>query len=410
MAVSHGLDALDYHRKDPPGKIAVVPTKPCETAADLSLAYTPGVAEPCLRIADQPEKVYDYTAKGNLVAVVTNGTAVLGLGNIGPLAAKPVMEGKAVLFKRFAKVDAIDIELNAPTAEAVVRAVQAIAPTFGGINLEDIKAPECFDVESRLRASLDIPVFHDDQHGTAIVLGAALLNAIEISKKDLSELRIVVNGAGAAAVAIIHHLWTLGVCPDQVTTLDRAGVIWKGRVHDSHKEELAVKTSARTLADAIRGADVFIGVSVAGALTADMLDSMAQEPIVFALANPTPEIGYDEARAVRPDAIVATGRSDYPNQVNNVLAFPYVFRAALDYRVTDINSVMMVAASHAIADLAKGGEVEFGPEHLVPSPFDSRLLREVPAKIAEAAIASKVARVATSVADYRERLEQLALG
>jgi malate dehydrogenase (oxaloacetate-decarboxylating)(NADP+) len=390
VSIAHASRALDYHQLEPHGKLALHATKPCETAADLALAYTPGVAEPCLQIARNPSSVYDFTAKGNLVAVVTNGTAVLGLGDIGPAASKPVMEGKAVLFKRFGNVDAIDIELDARTPDEIVAAVRAIAPTFGGINLEDIKAPECFEVERRLQEALDIPVFHDDQHGTAIVLGAALLNALALTGQSPADLHIAVNGAGAAATAIVLHLRRLGVPRDQIVVCDRKGVIFSGRIHDAAKEELAVPTGARSLADAIRGANVFIGVSVGGALTPSMLASMAPNPIVFALANPTPEIDYHEALTIRPDAIVATGRSDFPNQVNNVLAFPFIFRAALDVRAREINGEMKEAASEAIAELARGET--FGPESLVPSPFDPRLLSHVAPRIAKAARASGVAR------------------
>ena len=332
-------DALDYHSAKPAGKVAIVATKPCQTQRDLSLAYTPGVAVPCMEIHRDPNAVYQYTSKGNLVAVVTNGTAVLGLGNIGPAAGKPVMEGKAVLFKRFADIDVFDIELDTLDPKEVIRTCQLLEPTFGGINLEDIKAPECFEIEEELRRTMKIPVFHDDQHGTAIISGAALLNACEIAGKRLDHARLVINGAGASAIACAEHYIALGVRRENVLLCDTKGVIYAGRTAhmNQYKERLANETPCRTLAEALVGADVLIGLSAAGAVTQDMLKPMAPRPIVFAMANPDPEISYEDALAARPDVIMATGRSDYPNQVNNVLGFPFIFRGALDVRATAIN-------------------------------------------------------------------------
>ena len=348
-------DALEYHSSFPPGKIAVTVTKSCTSQRDLSLAYTPGVSEPVRAIAGDPHAAYRYTAKGNLVAVVTNGTAVLGLGNVGPLAGKPVMEGKGVLFKTFADIDVFDLELKTTDVDEFVQIVKALEPTFGGINLEDIAAPECFEIERRLIETMEIPVFHDDQHGTAIIAGAALLAALDVTGRTLDQIRTVINGAGAGAIACARFLVTLGVPKESITMVDSKGVIYDGREEgmNPYKAEFAAKTQARTLAEALDGADFFLGLSVAGALTPDMLKRMAPKPIVFALANPDPEIDYDVAKATRPDAIVATGRSDYPNQVNNVLGFPYIFRGALDVRAKAINDEMKVAAAKALATLAK---------------------------------------------------------
>jgi malate dehydrogenase (oxaloacetate-decarboxylating)(NADP+) len=413
-------DALDYHRQGRRGKIEVTWTKPCATQRDLSLAYTPGVAEPCLDIAAHPDEVYDYTAKGNLVAVVSNGTAVLGLGDIGPLAAKPVMEGKAVLFKRFADIDVFDIELDTKDPEEIIRIVRALAPTFGGVNLEDIKAPECFRIEEALRASMTIPVFHDDQHGTAIISGAGLLNALEIVGKRIDEVRVVFSGAGAAGIACAKFYIRLGVKPENLLLVDTKGVVHGGRRAgmNPYKASLAVDTDARTLADAMIGADVFAGVSAAGILTADMLKTMAKDPIVFALANPVPEIDPEEALAARKDVLIATGRSDYPNQVNNVLGFPFIFRGALDVRATAINDEMKLAAAKALADLAKedvpdsvitaygGKPIRFGRDYIIPKPLDPRVLLWGAPAVAKAAMDSGVAR--RPIADlgaYRDALE-----
>jgi malate dehydrogenase (oxaloacetate-decarboxylating)(NADP+) len=338
--------ALDYHKGSRPGKIEVTPTKPCRTQRDLSLAYTPGVAVPCLEIQKNPQDAYKYTSRGNLVAVVSNGTAVLGLGDIGALASKPVMEGKAVLFKRFADVDVFDIEVNSKNPEEIIKFCQLLEPTFGGINLEDIKAPDCFQIEEELRKTMKIPVFHDDQHGTAIISGAALLNALEVAGKDISKVRVVFNGAGAAGIACAEHYVRLGVKRENIILCDTKGVVYKGRKDgmNKYKERFAQDTPLRTLAEALAGADVFAGLSVKGAIDQNMVRSMAVDPIVFAMANPDPEITYEEAKAARPDVIIATGRSDYPNQVNNVLGFPFIFRGALDVRATAINEEMKLAA------------------------------------------------------------------
>ena len=348
-------EALEYHSRSPKGKIEVLPSKPTATQRDLSLAYTPGVAEPCLEIAKDPLLAYEYTAKGNLVAVISNGTAVLGLGNIGALAGKPVMEGKGVLFKRFAGIDVFDIEVATEDPEEFIRAVKLLEPTFGGINLEDIKAPECFEIERRLKAEMNIPVFHDDQHGTAIISGAALVNALEVAGKKIEAVKLVLSGAGAAAFGCLRLYLELGIRKENIILCDRKGVIYRGRPgdNDAQKMEFAADTPARTLEEALVGADVLVGLSVAGAVTPAMLVRMAPNPIIFAMANPTPEIGYDEALAARPDAIVATGRSDYPNQVNNVLGFPFLFRGALDARASDINTAMKLAATRALATLAR---------------------------------------------------------
>ncbi len=399
-------EALELHRRGRPGKIEVVPTKPLTTQRDLALAYSPGVAWPCLEIRDDPDRAYDYTAKGNLVAVVSNGTAVLGLGHLGALAAKPVMEGKAVLFKRFADIDAIDLELATEEVDAFVEAVRLLAPSFGGINLEDIRAPACFVIEQRLREAVDIPVFHDDQHGTAIIAAAALINALDITGRDLKEVRIVINGAGAAGIACAELLKAMGVPHEHVILCDTRGVIWRGREEGMNpwKAAHAVDTDCRTLEEAVRGADVLFGLSQAGAFTAEMIASMARDPIVFAMANPTPEILPEEAKAVRPDVIIATGRSDYPNQVNNVLGFPYIFRGALDVRASAINEAMKIAAAYAIASLAReevpdevtaayrGQRLRYGPDYLIPTPFDPRLITHVPPAVARAAMESGVAR------------------
>ncbi len=413
-------DALDYHSQGRRGKIEVIATKPCQTQRDLSLAYTPGVAEPCLEIEKNPEDVYRYTSKGNLVAVISNGTAVLGLGNIGPMAGKPVMEGKGVLFKRFADVDVFDIELNSLDPDDIVKAVMMLEPTFGGINLEDIKAPECFYIEETLKARMNIPVFHDDQHGTAIISGAALLNALEIVNKKIGNIRVVFSGAGAAGIACAKLYERLGVKRENILLVDTKGVVYQGRTEgmSPYKEYFAVETKARTLADAMKGADVFCGVSAKGVVSKDMVRSMADNPVVFAMANPDPEITYDDALAARPDVIMATGRSDFPNQVNNVLGFPFIFRGALDVRAKAINDEMKIAACMALANLAKqdvpdsviraygGKKIGFGREYIIPKPFDPRvLLWEAPA-VAKAAVESGVARQPiTDFEAYRDALE-----
>ncbi|MEO6061954.1 MAG: NADP-dependent malic enzyme [Thermoflexales bacterium] len=423
MPVTHGSaigrESLEYHERLPHGKLQIVPTKPCSTQRDLSLAYTPGVAEPCLAIHDNPDDVYRYTAKGNLVAVITNGTAVLGLGNIGAAAGKPVMEGKALLFKRFADIDSIDIELATEDAEKIIEAVKLMEPTFGGVNLEDIKSPECFYIEERLRQEMNIPVMHDDQHGTAIISGAAVLNTLDITGKDIKKVRVVINGAGAAALASARFYVLLGIPRANIMVCDSKGVVFQGRTvgMNRYKEEFASDTKARTLEDALVGADIFVGLSIANCVTADMVQSMAKDPLIMAMANPDPEISYDEARAARPDAIVATGRSDFPNQVNNVLGFPYIFRGALDVRARQINEEMKVAAAYALADLARQdvpeevlkaygiSELSFGRHYLIPKPLDPRvLLWEAPA-VAEAAMKSGVARVHIDLDEYRESLE-----
>jgi malate dehydrogenase (oxaloacetate-decarboxylating)(NADP+) len=415
---SRRQEALDYHSQGRPGKIQVTPTKPFKDQRDLSLAYTPGVAEPCLDIAKNPDDAYRYTAKGNLVAVVTNGTAVLGLGNIGALAGKPVMEGKGILFKAFADIDVFDLEVGSENPEDVIRFCQLLEPTVGGINLEDIRSPDCFYIEQRLRETLSIPVFHDDQHGTAIISGAALLNALLLVKKDISEVKIVFAGAGAAAIATAEHYVRLGVQRQHIVMCDHKGVIYKGREGlDEFKQRFAIETKARSLAEALQGADVFVGLSVAGIVTGDMLREMAKQPVIFALANPTPEIMPDEAKKARPDAIVATGRSDFPNQVNNVLGFPFIFRGALDVRAKKINEDMEMAATRALAELAKaevpesvtrayGGEkLKFGPDYLIPKPFDPRVLLWVAPAVAWAAVASGIAGRIIDVEEYRAELE-----
>jgi malate dehydrogenase (oxaloacetate-decarboxylating)(NADP+) len=413
-------DALEYHSAFPAGKIAVSSTKPCLTQRDLSLAYTPGVAAPCLEIQRDPDLVYKYTGKGNLVAVISNGTAVLGLGNLGAAASKPVMEGKAVLFKRFADIDVFDIELGSSDPKEIIRACQLLEPTFGGINLEDIKAPECFEIEQELRRTMGIPVFHDDQHGTAIISGAALLNAVEIAGKRIDRLRVVVNGAGASAIACAEHYIRLGVRRENITMCDTNGVIFTGRTAgmNRYKERFAVKTDARTLTKALRGADAFFGFSVADCVTAEMLAGMNPNPIVFALANPNPEIAWEAAHEARPDIIMGTGRSDLPNQINNVLGFPSIFRGALDVRATTINDEMMLAATRALADLAKEDvpesvcriygvdHLEFGRHYIIPKPFDTRVVIREATAVAEAAMATGVARIQVNLDEYRESLER----
>ena len=413
-------DALDYHRLGRHGKIETVATKPCRTQWDLSLAYTPGVAEPCLDIAKSPELCFDYTARGNLVAVVTNGTAVLGLGNIGPLAGKPVMEGKAVLFKRFADIDVFDLEVKSEDPQEIIKFCQLLEPTLGGINLEDIKAPECFLIEETLRRTMAIPVMHDDQHGTAIISGAALLNALELSGKDIQSIKVVFVGAGAAGIASAEHYIRLGVRRENIIFCDTKGVIHEGRTEgmNPYKARLASKTGARSLAQALEDADVFVGLSVANCVTQEMLCSMAPRPIVFAMANPIPEIGYEDARAVRPDVIMATGRSDYPNQVNNVLGFPFIFRGALDVRARTINHEMEIAATKALAALAKEdvpdsvlsayglGQLHFGPEYIIPKPFDPRVLICESAAVAEAAMQTGVAQLHVDLEEYKEQLSR----
>ncbi|OLC02756.1 MAG: phosphate acetyltransferase [Gemmatimonadetes bacterium 13_1_40CM_70_15] len=411
-------EALDYHARGRPGKIQVSPTKPFKDQRDLSLAYTPGVAEPCLEIAKHPEDAYTYTAKGNLVAVVSNGTAVLGLGNIGALAGKPVMEGKGILFKAFADIDVFDLEVGSENPEDVIRFCQLLEPTVGGINLEDIRSPDCFAIEEKLRATLSIPVFHDDQHGTAIISGAALLNALELVGKDIATVRVVFAGAGAAAIATADHYVRLGVKREHITLCDQQGVVRADRTDlDQYKRRFAHKTPHRTLAEALQGADVFVGLSVGGIVSGDMLLAMASRPIVFALANPTPEIMPDEATRARADAIVATGRSDFPNQVNNVLGFPFIFRGALDVRAKKINEEMEMAATRALAALAReevpdsvmrayGLErLKFGPGYLIPKPFDPRVLLWVAPAVAWAAVGSGVAGRVIDVEEYRAQLE-----
>lgn len=398
-------EALAYHLEPSPGKYQIIASKPLKTPRDLSMAYSPGVAYPVQAIADRADAAYDYTIKGNMVAVITNGTAILGLGNLGALAAKPVMEGKAALFKLFADVNAIDIELASENVEDLVKAIHLMHPTFGGINLEDIKAPECFMLEERLKAIMDIPVFHDDQHGTAVTCAAGLINALELVGKKIGMARIVVNGAGAAGIACVKLLRAMGAHPNHTVLCDSRGIVWRGRELGMNrwKSELAVETNARTLQDALTEADVFIGVSVKGAVTAHMLRTMRDKPIIFALANPDPEITPDEALAARADAIIATGRSDYPNQVNNVLCFPYIFRGALDAKAREINDPMKIACAQALARLARepvpesvkhihGKDLSFGREYIIPSPFDPRLLSEISPAVARAAIETGAAR------------------
>jgi len=413
-------DALDYHSIPRPGKVEVVSTKPCFTQRDLSLAYTPGVAQPCLEIADNPLDAYKYTSKGNLVAVISNGTAVLGLGDIGALAGKPVMEGKGVLFKRFADIDVFDIELDTHDPDKIIETCQLLEPTFGGINLEDIKAPECFYIEETLKKTMKIPVFHDDQHGTAIISGAALVNALELTGKRIDEVKVVINGAGASGIACGEHYIHLGVKRENITVVDTKGVVYKGRKEgmNPYKERFAQETTKRTLAEAARGADVLLGLSVKGAFTPEIVASLAPRPIVFAMANPDPEITYEQAKAVRDDIIMATGRSDYPNQVNNVLGFPFIFRGALDVHATTINEQMKLAATYALAALAKedvpdsvrraygGGALTFGVDYIIPKPFDPRVLVWEATAVAKAAMESDVAQNPVDLDAYRDQLEK----
>ena len=411
-------DALQYHEEGRPGKIEVNPTKSVDTQADLALAYSPGVAEPCRAIHDDPENVFRYTARGNLVAVVSNGTAVLGLGNIGPLAAKPVMEGKGVLFKKFAGIDVFDIEVDTEDPDEIIRFCQLLEPTVGGINLEDIRAPECFVIEEVLKRTLQIPVFHDDQHGTAIIGGAALVNALEVAGKAVDQVQVVFSGAGASAISTANHFMRLGVAPENLIMTDRNGVIYHGRPEgmNPYKEPFATHRPLRTLTEAMVGADVFVGLSAKGVVTAEMVKSMADDPIIFALANPDPEVTPEEVARIRDDAIMATGRSDYPNQVNNVLGFPFLFRGALDVRARRINEAMMLAATRALAELARAevpesvtkayqvDTFEFGPDYLIPTPFDPRVLIHVAPAVAEAAMETGVARSKVDLDEYRDRL------
>lgn len=412
-------DALNYHSKSPAGKTEVIPTKPFVTQRDLSLAYSPGVAYPCLEINKTPQDIYKYTNKGNLVAVITNGTAVLGLGEIGADAGKPVMEGKAGLFKIFADIDVFDIELNSTNSEDIINAIEMMSPTFGGINLEDIKAPESFVIETELQKRLDIPVFHDDQHGTAIISGAALINALELTKRKIGDVKVVYNGAGAAAIACAKFHMALGVKPENVLMCDRQGVIYKGRKDEmnEYKKQFEIKTDKRSLADALNGADVFMGLSVGGVVSKQMVKSMAKNPIIFAMANPNPEISYDDAISVRKDLIMATGRSDYPNQVNNVLGFPFIFRGALDVHASAINLEMKIAAAKALAELAREevpdnvkeiygkSDLAFGPDYIIPKPFDHRVLTSVAPAVAKAAMDTGVAR--KKIKDFDEYKYQL---
>ena len=399
-------EALLLHSSGRPGKLEITPTKPLTTQRDLALAYSPGVAIPCLRIADDPSTAYDYTAKGNIVAVISNGTAVLGLGDLGALASKPVMEGKAVLFKRFADVDGIDLEVDTRDVDEFINAVRYLGPSFGGINLEDISAPNCFIIEQRLRELMDIPIFHDDQHGTAIIAAAGLMNSLDLTGRSMKDTRLVINGAGAAGIACAELFKAMGMPHDNVVLCDTKGVVYQGRTEGMNqwKSAHAVPTKARTLAEAMEGADVFVGLSVKDAVNGDMVKAMAAKPIIFALANPDPEITPEQVKAVRKDAIVATGRSDYPNQVNNVLGFPYIFRGALDVRASTINDEMKIAAARALAELARedvpdevdaaysGRRLRFGPEYIIPVPFDPRLIARVPAAVATAAMETGVAR------------------
>ncbi|WP_265015685.1 malic enzyme-like NAD(P)-binding protein [Wolbachia endosymbiont (group A) of Anoplius nigerrimus] len=411
-------EALKYHsRGGNPGKISIMPTKPLSTQYDLSLAYSPGVAAPCLEIAKNPEVVYDYTTKSNYVAVISNGTAVLGLGNIGPLAAKPVMEGKAVLFKRFADIDAVDIEVGTENIEDFINAVRYLGPSWGGINLEDIRSPDCFIIEKRLNELMDIPVFHDDQHGTAVVVAAGIENALDIVGKKLEDVKIIMNGAGAAGIACLEILKSMGA--KNIVLCDKQGVIYKGRNEDMNewKEKYAIDTSERSLLDTIKGADVFIGLSAKDVLNEEMLKSMGKDPIIFALANPDPEVRPEFAKSVRPDAIIATGRSDYNNQVNNVMGFPYIFRGALDVHATTINDEMKIAAADAIARLARepvsdeisaaygGRKMSYGREYIIPTPFDPRLISIVSPAVAKAAVDSDIARKA--IQDWSKYENQL---
>src|SRR5689334_5310729 len=398
-------EALLFHSQGRPGKLEVIPTKPMATQRDLSLAYSPGVAVPVLAIAEDPSRAFDYTTKGNFVAVITNGTAILGLGNRGALAAKPVMEGKSVLFKRFADIDSIDLEVSTEDPDEFIRAIRVLGQSWGGINLEDIKAPECFIIEQKLRELLDIPVFHDDQHGTAIIAAAGLLNALDLTGREIASTRLVCNGAGAAGIACLELLKAIGFKPENLILCDTKGVIYQGRKDGMNqwKSGYAIKTAARTLEQALDGADVFFGVSVKGAVTKEMVKKMAAKPIIFAMANPDPEITAEEVAEVRDDAIMATGRSDYPNQINNVLGFPFIFRGALDVRASTINMEMKIAAAKALAQLARedvpdevaaayGTRPKFGPDYIIPTPFDPRLISYVPPAVAKAAMETGVAR------------------
>jgi malate dehydrogenase (oxaloacetate-decarboxylating)(NADP+) len=418
-------EVLEYHEGSRPGKLEVIASKPCVTQRDLSLAYTPGVAIPCLRIEKDPSEAFRFTGRGNLVAVISNGTAVLGLGNIGALAGKPVMEGKGVLFKRFGDVNVFDIEIDTEDADEIIRTVKLLEPTFGGINLEDIKAPECFRIEETLQREMDIPVFHDDQHGTAIISSAALLNALELTGKDIAQVKVVFAGAGAAGIACANMYVALGVDPANVLMVDSKGVLYEGRTDymNEYKQQYVRHTACRTIGDALVGADVFVGVSSKDLVSQDMVRSMADSPIVFAMANPDPEITYPDAKAARPDVIMATGRSDYPNQVNNVLGFPFIFRGALDVRARAINMEMKIAAAHALAALAKeevpdsviaayGGErFSFGPEYIIPKPFDTRVLTWESVAVAKAAVETGVARlIITDWDEYADSLERRILG
>jgi malate dehydrogenase (oxaloacetate-decarboxylating)(NADP+) len=421
--VSLDDDALEYHAKGRAGKIKVVPTKSCMTAEDLSLAYSPGVAAPCLEIEKNPDDAYKYTAKGNLVAVISNGSAVLGLGNIGALAGKPVMEGKGVLFKRFADIDVFDIEVDTLDVEEMIKVCELISPTFGGINLEDIRAPECFEIEERLKESLDIPVFHDDQHGTAIISAAALLNGLKIQNKKIDEVKVVFSGAGAASISCAKLYKDLGVKAENILMTDSQGVLWKGRGKgfNKYKDEFVAETDRRTLGDALVDADVFVGLSQAGLVTKEMVKSMADRPLVFAMANPNPEITPIDAHDARSDAICATGRSDYANQVNNVLGFPFIFRGALDVRASKINEEMKQAAVYALAELAQRGEAvpdavkqaypgesfDFGPTYIIPKPFDPRVLLYVAPAVAKAAMDSGVATQPVDLKEYETKLQQM---
>lgn len=412
-------DVLQYHSSGRKGKLEITPTKPCLTQRDLSLAYSPGVAIPCLEIKKNPQDIYEYTTKGNLVGVISNGTAVLGLGNIGPFAAKPVMEGKAILFKRFADIDVFDIEINTQDPDEFIKTVSFLEPTFGGINLEDIKAPECFYIEENLQKMLKIPVFHDDQHGTAIISGAALINALELADKKIENAKFVVNGAGAAGIACAKHFINLGAKKENIILCDSKGVIFKGRDAkiNKYKDEFAVETESRTLGDAIVGSDVFLGYSVGGAVTKDMVKSMNDNPIVFALANPDPEISYEDALSARDDVIMATGRSDYPNQVNNVLGFPFIFRGALDVRATAINTEMKIAATMALVKLTREDvpdsvskaygvkRFEFGRNYIITTPFDPRVIIWEASAVAEAAMRTGIAGIKLDIEEYREQLE-----
>jgi len=412
--------ALDYHSGGRPGKIEVTPTKPCRTQRDLSMAYTPGVAQPCLEINRNPHDAFKYTGRGNLVAVVTNGTAVLGLGDIGAIAGKPVMEGKAVLFKRFADVDVFDIEVDSHDPDEVIKVCQLLEPTFGGINLEDIKAPECFYIEETLKKTMHIPVFHDDQHGTAIITGAALLNALELVGKDIAQIKVVFNGAGASGVATAEHYVRMGVKRENIFLVDTKGLVYEGRTEgmNPYKQRFAHKTNLRTLAQIVEGADMLVGLSVKGAFTQEMIKSMAARPIVIAMANPDPEITWDDARAVRKDILMCTGRADYPNMVNNVLGFPFIFRGALDVRATTINDEMKLAASYALAALAKEDvpdsvcraygvdRIAFGQDYIIPKPFDPRVLVWEASAVARAAMETGVAQEPVDLEEYREQLEK----